>query len=95
MEEFRPLIADSSVLAVVNTGAIREADFVRAAGGVALSEAGRRSFLAAFERRMAQEITHPVFEYTISYRRVLEVQARLLARVVVGELEEYPRFLTR
>lgn len=95
MEEFRPLIADSSVLAVVNTGAIQEVDFVRAAGGVALSEAGRRSFLAAFERRMAQEITHPVFEYTISYRRVLEVQARLLARVVVGELEEYPRFLTR
>ncbi len=95
MEEFRPLIADSTVLAVVNTGAVQEADFVRAAGAVALSEGGRRSFLAAFERRMAQEITHPVFEYAISYRRVLEVQARLLARVVVGELPEYPRFLTR
>ena len=44
---------------------------------------------------MAQEITHPVFDYRISYRRVLEVQARLLARVVVGEIPEYPRFLTR
>jgi CRISPR-associated protein Cas1 len=95
MEEFRPLVADSTVLAAVNNGAVQEADCVRAAGGVALSDSGRRSFLGAFERRMAQEITHPVFEYRISYRRVLEVQARLLARVVLGELPEYPRFLTR
>ena len=72
-----------------------EIDFVRAAGGVALSEAARRSFLSAFERRMAQEVTHPVFEYRLSYRRVLEVQARLLARVVVGELPSYPSFQTR
>jgi CRISPR-associated protein Cas1 len=95
MEEFRPLIADSTVLAVVNTGAVQAVDFVRSAGSVALSESGRRSFLAAFERRMAQEITHPVFDYRITYRRVLEVQARLLARVILGELPEYPRFLTR
>ena len=46
-------------------------------------------------RRMAQEVTHPVFEYRISYRRMLEVQARLLARVVVGELPSYPSFQTR
>ncbi len=88
MEEFRPLIADSTVLSAFNALAIQECDFVRAAGSVALSEAGRRSFLSAFERRMAQEITHPVFEYRISYRRVLEVQARLLTRVVTGELAE-------
>jgi CRISPR-associated protein Cas1 len=95
MEEFRPLIADSTVLAAVNTGAVQAGDFVRAAGSVALSDPGRRAFLAGFERRMGQEITHPIFDYRISYRRVLEVQARLLARVVVGELAEYPRFLTR
>ena len=95
MEEFRPLIADSTVLAVVNNGSVQPGDFVRAAGRVALSESGRRSFLAAFERRMSQEITHPVFEYRITYRRLLEVQARLLARVVLGELPDYPRFLTR
>ena len=44
---------------------------------------------------MAQEVTHPIFQYRITYRRVLEVQARLLARVVVGELPEYPSFQTR
>lgn len=95
MEEFRPLIADSTVLAVLNNGSVQAPDFARAAGGFALGESGRRAFLDAFERRMAQEITHPVFEYRITYRRVLEVQARLLARVIVGELPEYPSFQTR
>ena len=95
MEEFRPLVADSTVLAVLNTAAVQAVDFVRAAGGVALADNGRRAFLEAFERRMQQEVTHPVFQYRISYRRVLEVQARLLARVIVGELAAYPSFQTR
>ena len=46
-------------------------------------------------RRMEQEITHPIFGYKISYRRVLEVQARLLSRVLLGELAEYLGFCTR
>ena len=44
---------------------------------------------------MEQEITHPIFGYKISYRRVLEVQARLLSRVLLGELAEYLGFCTR
>jgi CRISPR/Cas system-associated endonuclease Cas1 len=44
--------------------------------------------IAAFERRLAQEITHPVFGYRISYRRLLEVQARLLGRHLLGEISE-------
>jgi CRISPR-associated endonuclease Cas1/CRISPR-associated protein Cas4 len=95
MEEFRPLVADSVVLTAINTEVVQAGDFVRAAGAVALGGRGRRAFLAAYERRMQQEIVHPVFGYRVSYRRVLEVQARLLARVVSGELERYPSFLTR
>lgn len=95
MEEFRPLIADSVVLTAVNTDAVQAAHFIRAGGAVALTDAGRRAFLAAYERRMDQQITHPIFGYTLSYRRVLEVQARLLARTVTGELASYPSFRTR
>lgn len=95
MEEFRPLVADSTVLSVLNSGAIQGCDFIRAAGAVALNDHGRRAFLSAFERRMAQEIIHPIFDYRIGYRRVLEVQARLLARAVSGELADYPSFQTR
>jgi CRISPR-associated endonuclease Cas1 len=95
MEEFRPLIADSTVLTVINNGEIRRNDFIERMGSVALTAEGRARFLAAFERRMNQEISHPIFGYTISYRRVLAVQARLLARHLCGEIPEYPLFVTR
>lgn len=95
MEEFRPLIADSVVVTVVNTGAVSPDDFVRSAGAVALTPLARKAFIQAYERRMCQEIKHPVFGYEVSYRRVLEVQARLLGRVLMGEISEYPAFNTR
>lgn len=95
MEEFRPLVADSVVLHVLNNGVVGEADFVRSGLGVALKPPGRKRVIKAYERRMDQLITHPVFGYRISYRRVLEVQARLLSRYLLGEIPEYPSFLTR
>ena len=95
MEEYRPLLADSLVLTVVNNGELRSEHFVRGLGAVSLTPAGRRKFIEAYERRMSQEITHPVFGYRISYRRVLEVQARLLARHLNDEIPEYPSFTTR
>ena len=95
MEPFRPLLADSTVLTTVNNGEVRPTDFVRGAGGCNLTDSGRKRFLAAFERRMQQEVTHPIFKYRLSYRRLLEVQARLLIRYLSGEIEEYPNFITR
>jgi CRISPR/Cas system-associated endonuclease Cas1 len=95
MEEYRPLIADSLVLTVVNSGELRSEHFVRGLGAVSLTPTGRRKFIEAYERRMSQEITHPVFGYRISYRRVLEVQARLLGRYLNDEIPEYPSFTTR
>ncbi|WP_373649409.1 CRISPR-associated endonuclease Cas1 [Schlesneria sp. DSM 10557] len=94
-EEFRPLIGDSTVLMLVNNGEISESSFLARAGAVTLTEPGRKAVIAAFERRMEQEITHPIFGYRISYRRVLQVQARLLSRVLLGELASYPGFCTR
>jgi CRISPR-associated protein Cas1 len=95
MEEFRPLIADSVVLNAVNTGIVQRSDFVTRGGAVSLSDSGRGRFLHAYERRMDELVTHPIFGYRISYRRVLEVQARLLARFLGGEIPEYPGFHTR
>lgn len=95
MEEFRPLVVDSIVLSAVNTGAIKLSDFIRRGGAVTLTPPGRSKFLRSYERRMDEEITHPVFAYRISYRRTLEVQVRLLARYLTGEIAEYPPFTTR
>lgn len=94
-EEFRPLIAESAVIAAINNGEVRPGDFVRQLGAVALTPRGRRQFLAAYERRLAQEVTHPVFGYSISYRRVLSVQARLLGRYLLGEVPSYRPLCTR
>lgn len=44
---------------------------------------------------MEVEITHPIFGYAVSYRRIFEVQARLLSRVLFGEIKEYPAFSMR
>jgi CRISPR-associated endonuclease Cas1/CRISPR-associated protein Cas4 len=95
MEPFRPILADSVVLTAFNTGVIRPHDFVRRVGAVSLTDAGRRRFIQSYERRMDELVTHPTFGYRISYRRILEVQARLLARHLVGELTSCPTFLTR
>ena len=95
MEPFRPIIADSVVLSVVNTGEIGPNDFVVAVTGTALTQAGRRRFVEAFERRLSQETTHPIFGYQLSMRRMLLVQARLLSRFLLGELPSYPHYLPR
>ncbi|WFP50974.1 CRISPR-associated endonuclease Cas1 [Methylomonas sp. EFPC3] len=95
MEPFRPIVADSTVLQVINNGEVRPTDFVSAAGSVNLNDGGRKRFIAAFERRMSQEITHPLFGYKVDYRRLFEIQARLFGRYLLGELPEYPNFTTR
>jgi len=95
MEPFRPLIVDSAVISAINTRMVTATDFVRSGDAVALTPAGRKSFYHAYELRMDTFVTHPTFEYRVSYRRLLEVQARLLARVLEGEIGDYPVFITR
>lgn len=95
MEEFRPIIADSVVISAVNNGVVDRGSFVFTAGACNLVLPARRKVIEAYERRMDQLVRHPVFGYRISYRRVLEVQARLLGRVVLGELDQYPTFVVR
>ncbi len=95
MEEFRPLIAESVVLTCLNNRVITERDFVQAGQAVNLSAPGRKRFFQTYEQRMSSVITHPLFDYKVSYRRALELQARLLARALTGEIAEYVPLLTR
>jgi CRISPR-associated protein Cas1 len=94
-EEFRPLVADSVVVNLINNGEINAVDFIVRAGGVALTADGRRAVLRGYERRLDVEVRHPVFGYRVSYRRLLDVQARLLAAHVMGEVPAYVPFTTR
>ena len=95
MEPLRPLIADSAVLSAINTRMVTEKDFVTAGSAVSLTASGRKGFFRAYESRMDTLVTHPLFDYRVSYRRLLEIQARLLAKTIEGEIGEYPVFVTR
>lgn len=95
MEEFRPLIAESSVLTAINNRMITENDFVRAGRAVNLTAAGRKQFFVAYEARMNHLATHPIFDYKVTYRRAIELQFRILARYLTGEIDEYVPFMTR
>lgn len=95
MEPFRPLIAESTVLTAINGRMVSPADFITVGRAVSLTPKGRRGLIQAYEQRMDSAVTHPAFGYRVSYRRVLEVQARLFARLVTGEITAMPRFETR
>ena len=49
-----------------------------------MTDGGRKTFFEVYEQRKATEVTHPVFGYKMSYGRMLEVQARMLAAFVPG-----------
>lgn len=96
MEELRPVLADRFVLTLVNRRQIQRDDFVEREGGaVMLTDAGRRTFLAAYQERKRVEVQHRVIGKKLPLGLVPHIQARLLARHLRGDLPEYLPFLYR
>ena len=95
MEEFRPIISESVVIGMINNGEARESDFVARGSAVWLTPNGRKKVLQAYERRMDTQVMHPTFKYKATYRRVLDIQARIVAANIIGELDRYTAMVTR
>ena len=95
MEEFRAIIADSVVLTLINTESLTPADFLVWRDACQLTDGGRKAFFNAYEQRKATVVTHPVYGYKMSYARMLEVQARMLAAYVRGSVPAYTGFTVR
>jgi CRISPR-associated protein Cas1 len=95
MEEFRPVIADSVVLTLINNEMLTPNDFLVWREACQLTDAGRKAFFGAYEQRKATVVTHPVYGYKMSYSRMLEVQARMLAAYVRGSVPAYTGFTVR
>jgi hypothetical protein len=66
MEEFRPVIADSVVLSLINNGMLAECDFLSWRDACQLTDGGRKTFFETSEQRKATEVTHPIFGYKMS-----------------------------
>ena len=94
MEELRPLFADRFVLTLINNRMIRSEHFERQPGGaVLLNEEGRKLFLASWQKRLAEPMTHPYLKEKLAWGLVPYVQALLLARYLRGDIDSYPPFL--
>lgn len=95
MEEFRPLIADSVAISLLNRRELAVGDFIRTTRGTFMGDDGRKQYWRAWFRRMDTEVSHPQFGYKMSYRRMLDVQVRQLWRFCRGEATDYHPFTTR
>ena len=95
MEEFRAPIVDSAVLTAVNTGMVHQRNFKIAKAGCTMNPAGRKAFIRAYEARLDQLVTHPIFDYRCSWRTIIRLQAKLLSRWVTGENHRYVGMATR
>ncbi len=95
MEPFRPLIADSIAISTFNRGELTAGHFLLTAAGCALTDAGRNAFFGAWGRRMDTPVTHPVFAYRLSYRRMMMLQARMISAWLVGDIDTLAFLTTR
>jgi CRISPR-associated protein Cas1 len=92
MEAFRPVVADSVTLALVNRGTIQPEHFEPTNGGIYLTEAGRKIVYKAYGQRRGDEVTLPGMERALPYYRAFEAQARRLARVLDDPSLRYRAF---
>ncbi len=94
MEELRPLFADRLVLTLINNRVIHAQHFEWQPGGaVLLNDEGRKAFLSAWQKRLAESITHPYLKEKLAWGLVPYVQALLLARHLRSDIDDYPPFL--
>ncbi|WP_448534633.1 type I-C CRISPR-associated endonuclease Cas1c [Parathermosynechococcus lividus] len=96
VEELRPIFADRLVLTLINRQQIKPEDFIERPGGtIYLNDEGRKTFLAAYQKRKQEEVMHPILEQRIPWGLIPHVQARLLARYLRGDVSSYQPFILR
>ena len=94
MEELRAPYADRFVLSCINKKMVDSSDFEeKENGAVFLNESGRKKYLAVWQSKKAEKLTHPYLQESIEWGLVPYVQALPLARFIRGDLDGYPPFL--
>ena len=95
MEEFRAF-ADRLVLSLINRGQIGPGDFVaREGGAVQLEGDARKAVLVAYQERKQETLSHPLLVEPVPFGLLAHIQARLMARTLRGDTEEYLPYLVR
>lgn len=96
MEEFRALVADRLVMALINRRQVAPKGFETDPGGaVKMDDATRRTLLTAYQQRKREEVQHPLLKESVPVGLLPHIQARLLARTIRGDLAEYPALVLK
>jgi CRISPR-associated protein Cas1 len=92
MEEFRPLIVDAVVLSAINRRMLAPKDFIiePVSNAVSLTKEGLHIFLRLYQEKKQDKFKHPVLQKQHTYQETFEIQARLLAKYLLGEIDKYP-----
>lgn len=94
MEELRAYMVDRFVLSIINKRQVSLSDFMEyGENGIRLKDESRKELIGLWQKRKKEELTHPYLGERIPLGLLPYTQAMLLARVVRGELEDYPVFL--
>lgn len=110
-EEFRPVIVDSIVLTAVNRPLFglkdfepgkanvdagnREEERSRSAHPIYLKEDARKRFIALYETRIDEQVYYPPTGEQTTYRRIFQLQAYQMAKVILGEADRYLALMVR
>ncbi|MBW4651203.1 MAG: type I-D CRISPR-associated endonuclease Cas1d [Kastovskya adunca ATA6-11-RM4] len=97
MEEFRPLVVDAVVLAALNKRSLTPNDFTcePLSQAVSLTKDGLHTFLRLYEQKKQSKFKHPVLGQQRTYQEAFETQARLLAKFLLGQTEQYPPLILK
>jgi CRISPR-associated protein Cas1 len=96
MEEFRSLLADRLALTLINRKQLKVSDFdERPGGAVQLHDDARKALILSYQERKQELTTHPLLDQKLAIGLLPQIQARLLARVIRGEAEDYLPYLER
>ncbi|HEY6001186.1 MAG TPA: type I-MYXAN CRISPR-associated endonuclease Cas1 [bacterium] len=95
MELFRLIIWDIALVGSVNRKQWTKEDFDVTAGQVWLNADGRRKAIGLYEARKQEKWKHPVLEYSLSYARTIELEARLLEKEWSGQPSVFAKLRLR
>jgi len=90
-EIFKPILVDRIIFRVLNKKEIQAGDFVQALNRCTLKEAGKKTFIRAWEERLNETIQHRVLKKHVSYKHLVKLECYKLSKHVLG-MEEYKPF---
>jgi len=97
MEEFRPLIVDAIALNLINQKHLKPDNFETEpiSNAVSLTKEGLKIFLRCYEEKKQSQFKHPVLKRKCTYQEAFEIQARLMAKYLLGETDKYPPLIVK